>query len=90
MIWDRILDGLAAALTSVLSGAMALVPEPPSWVTDGSIAQVIGSVRGAGDWIPLDFALQVAAAVVTAYLSAGAIGLARAVLSHLTGGGGAA
>lgn len=89
MIWQALLTGLLEVVGAVLEPLLALVPDPPSWVEGSGFQDVVNDMAGVDRWLPISYALEVSAAVVSAYLTAGLVGVTRSMLSHVTGGGGA-
>lgn len=89
MIWETLVGGFFEAVTSFLTAVFGLVPGVPSWLEGDSLDEVANSVGGVGQWLPIELALNVASSVVSAYLTAGMIGVSRSFTSSMTGGGGA-
>ena len=91
MMWLTLIGGLATAVIGVVGGLLSLVPGVPSWVSDADSgwAAVATAMGGVGGWLPIGLLVDVGGAVVSAYVTAGLIGMGRSGVSHVTGGGGA-
>lgn len=89
MVWESLLGALTDAVNAVLGVVYSLVPPVPDFLDQANLDEVRDAVGGLSKWLPVEFAFAVATAVLSAYLTAGFIGIGRSFVSHFTGGGGA-
>jgi hypothetical protein len=86
MVVEALLDVLGAVWGALLS----IIPMPPdfSFIEAPVVLSVAGDVGAMGSWLPLVAISTVVAVMLSAWLAAGGVVIARMVLSLFTGGGG--
>ena len=91
MISDGIIGIFGPWVGGILRTLNSMVPAVPGWMETvfngiGSLWAVMGQMNA---WVPVNFGVGVASAVLGAWVVSMAIQITRTVISHLTFGGGA-
>lgn len=91
MITEAFMSFLHVLAGSLFSSIAALIPDPPTWVTDlnGAWTAALGMVPdGVAYFVPIGAAITVGLFFVGLIATLGLVRMARRVVSLFTGGGG--
>lgn len=91
MIIDAIFNLIIDIVSGLITGILALLPDPPAWLGEGTtkLGWLLGHLYAFDAWIPVTLAMSCAGLVISIWLVAVTIDLIRMAVSYFAMGGGA-